>query len=252
MRVFDYMDCVPNVKYHLEHFKNEPISFELSQPFDNLITEASFLGFLLKLRADKTNLYRARIYPKNDMEIEFITNRLSHVFQGYDKERSGAPGQNFAKNNRASREGERCLYAALDLITAVQEVRPILDEYVSVAKLKLMESNMIIFDLTRKLSNHLLVSIINHDPINQAMKELGVAINNEFMQPYRGSDKDYGFTQWFSDKVKNHRYQGIAYSSALHKGGSNLAIFSPDLWEPINSRLVKVSDIKYMIKTVKI
>ncbi len=78
-------------------------------------------------------------------------------------------------------------------------------------------------------------------------------INDEMGRIMRRSDSslDYVPTQYIADFVKSishdgtAEYSGIEYKSVMHKDGYNLAIFDPDLFECIETKVYGIDLINY-------
>lgn len=78
-------------------------------------------------------------------------------------------------------------------------------------------------------------------------------INNEMGRIMRRSDSalDYIPTQYITDFVKSithnevAEYAGIEYKSVMHENGYNLAIFNPELFECIDTKIYKIDMIDY-------
>lgn len=78
-------------------------------------------------------------------------------------------------------------------------------------------------------------------------------INDEMGKIMRRSDSalDYVPTQYITDFVKSiihdgvAEYAGIEYESVMHSGGYNLALFDPDLFECVDTKVYGIDMIDY-------
>jgi hypothetical protein len=55
-------------------------------------------------------------------------------------------------------------------------------------------------------------------------------------------------TQFFAERVKEHHYDGIRYSSAMSEGGTNIVLFDSRVVQMTAVRLVRVDaiEVKYV------
>lgn len=75
----------------------------------------------------------------------------------------------------------------------------------------------------------------------------------DIARPLRKNDNtlEYLPTQYLSDFIKSRGYHGIEYTSTMHRGGTNLAIFDGSLLECVETSVVDINDIKYSYQHIK-
>ena len=162
-------------------------------------------------------------------------------FWGYATEGSDAPPKGSASSGRANSEGISVLYLADSPSTAVLEVRPLIGQDVSVAKVKILDE-LKLFDFTRK---------------DGFLSDFGNAlsymvISKAFSEPFSGKSLDYAPTQYLCEYIKRLGFDGIKYNSAMKNDAYNIAIFNID--DPKKYRIIKseVLTVKgYDISTVQ-
>lgn len=158
-------------------------------------------------------------------------------FWGYDQAKSGAPEKEEATAGRMNPSGIAYLYVANSPETALAEVRPMISDYVSIAKLK-TKRKLKIADLTR---------------LNAPLDNLDVffrRLSLKFSRPINRDEANYLPTQYLAEKIKNADYAGIKFASSLHKDGYNIVFFDPNICEVLSSEVYEVKEIAYSAKKV--
>jgi RES domain-containing protein len=186
--------------------------------------------------AATTVLYRARrgFHPGSYGErIPFRGNELA------------APPIKQAIAGRANPDGQRVLYCADQERTAIAEARPPLGYYVSVGTLSLTREARIL-DLTYdadEINPFVTESLKWHVEI----RSLLAAFAEEMSRPLeRDDDKThYVPCQRLAAFVRDARYDGIRYPSALNPDGTNVVLFDPEIASVTDSKLVRVTDLKF-------
>lgn len=210
----------------------------------------NFKNIELILKKD-TITYRARAYkdPKYSLYAKFMIHahpadendlvknpnlKLGELvgFCGYNKEDSFVnPNKHSIDDGRCNYKYSQCLYSADSERVAISEIKPLIREVVSVAKIKSKE-DLKLLDLRRNSKN----SVVN-------------AIADLFVQsPTLENPDAYIYSQVVSSYVRNHGYDGILYSSCQVVNGGNYAIFNFDKCEAISSELYDVDDIKIVAR----
>ena len=199
------------------------------------------------------SLFRARVInlednnPKDEKKNKI---NIEDNFFGYGKKDSFVRKISDVQANRANSIGIPCLYAAKEEITAVSEIRPFIGNEISVAVIKPIH-NLKIFDLYFHPQQ-------NYDDIIKPPRSifwLDVAIR--FSIPYEDSSRnEYLLTQCISEYIRISGFDGIQYSSSLHEGGKNIAIFNCkheddggkyEICEPVCSDTRFIKSVKYEI-----
>ena len=142
-------------------------------------------------------------------------------------------------DGRCNPYGIPYLYVSNSQQCCIHEVRPIVEEYVSVSEVEVFD-NLKILDLSTD-------AIYLMKPENEEkFSKLPTAVfcqylHKLFKRPYQ-QRCDYLVTQYVAEKIKNYGYDGISYTSSLYKGerNQNYVIFSYEKCKPINSKLVKI------------
>jgi hypothetical protein len=159
-----------------------------------------------------------------------------------------------AKEGRVNPKGVSYLYLATNMQTAIQEVRPWLGSYITIAQVQIAK-DMTLIDCSKnihKLDGTGLDSIypeINgrkNDELSNSEIEKCVwsEIDREFSMPVDPSDDtaDYVPTQILAELFKADGYDGIIYNS-LFAEGKNLALFNIDSAEMVDCKLYQVIDM---------
>lgn len=199
--------------------------------------------------------YRARIIDDNAIKEHMLGkcyapdrteeerkwyHRKANKFKGLSKEGSYVPDD--PKLIRDARSNPRfiCyLYVAESPTTAVYEVRPILYNAVNVAGIEVKEP--------LRIAN----IAVDIDPNPEKEKNvdewlLGF-VQSAFSSPTNNPD-DYIPSQIIAEFFRHLGYDGIRYSSSLHKGGYNLTIYNVLKCEPVFSTDMRFEDMKISLR----
>lgn len=173
-------------------------------------------------------------------ERAIFEKKKATSFWGYDKENSFVPIDHKVVNNgRANPLQIIYLYCADEPITAASEVRGIIEDYISIAQIELLEDLKIV-DLTYELINN----------VQEEDQFLAYLLLESFRKPNRGEEFQYIPTQYISEYIKSLGFDGIKYCSSLYPRGRNYAIFNYDKCVPINSSLYSVEDVCYNLSCI--
>ncbi len=102
---------------------------------------------------------------------------------------------------------------AEDEKTAIMEVRPLIGQDVSVAKIKI-DAEIKVFDLTKR----------DQDLINIENSLLYDVISRAFSEPYTGNSLDYLPTQCLCEYIRKLGFDGIKYYSAMNNSKYNVVL----------------------------
>lgn len=205
--------------------------------------------------------YRARVYSENIMEkimqitenahresdYESIKNaqdkskkvlekrkrQKDNGFLGYDEANSFVPPNwRSIQAGRCNHDYECCLYVAQDIETAISELKPLIGERISVAKVEVCQELRLI-DLS----------------INYKQKEEIKNIVGAFflISPTEYNKNAYIYTQVICSIVKKLGYDGVIYTSCQNREKKNYAIFNYNKCKVISSEVYSVTGIKYDI-----
>lgn len=209
----------------------------------------------IKMLEENTIIYRARLFKgdttflnyldKEDAKEEkdyfswwteaIIKSKNDSGFWGFDESNSFIPPDNsFIEDGRANPSFIKYLYAAEDPYTAMVEIRPYLESTVSIASIKVKEEIQVV-----DISFDAITDLINVEQI------LMYLIMVDFSKPSDSNKMDYLPTQYVAEFMKSLGFDGIRFTSSLHKKGRNITIFNYQKCQAVDSKLYKVNDICY-------
>ena len=174
--------------------------------------------------------------PKGEEIIDAYNKWQKKRFKGYNSSESGAPPADIASSGRLNPEKIRYLYLAEDPETAVYEVRPTIEQHVSVATFK-TEDDLKIYDLAGEINSQ------EEDNLDNDYLLFNV-IRQRFSTPNSGDAFKYLPTQYLGELIKQMGFDGIRFSSSLKKGGINVVLFDDKKCRAIRSDIIKVGDIE--------
>lgn len=122
---------------------------------------------------------------------------------------------------------------------AVAEVRPLIEEHISVAEVAMLEE--------------LRIADLSYDAIGRVDEELKLLtyiLIKEYSTPNNNNPFEYIITQFISEYIKYLKYDGFKFSSSLYSRGRNFVIFNPDKCRAISSKLYKLEDVCLDLKCV--
>ena len=222
--------------YEWKNFINNFNRFDVCHPLLKVLIENQDV-FSCNIKSG-ISFFRGRIFNLGDVasteeELDVFFESKESVFQGYDKDKSGAPPKEFAVEGRLNCKGISFLYTSNDAKTAIYELRPIKNEIVSIAEC-VTTRKLRFADLRKKRPKY-----YDNDDI---LYPLLTKIANEFSKPhYIGHN--YWFTQYLAGQFINMGFDGVIFKSSLHPEGHNLVFFYPNDCPAVNSRLHKIEKI---------
>lgn len=145
-------------------------------------------------------------------------------YWGYDAKGSDAPPKGKAGSGRANPPGISYLYVSDNIDAAIMEVRPRLEQDVSVATIRL-EKDMRIFDLCD----------INWALSNAELNKYLMLLSKTFSIPASGNEDDYYPMQYLCEYIKQMHFDGIRFSSSLMPAAKNLVLFNTNA-DPISGK----------------
>lgn len=183
----------------------------------------------------------AKCYGLNSSEADrkWYHNK-DNKFRGLSKEGSYVPPDpNQIKDARSNPKFIRYLYVAESPTTAVFEVRPILYNAVNVSGIQVKE---------RLVIANIAVDIDMNSEKEKSMEEwLLCFIQSAFSSPTNNPD-DYLSSQIIAEYFRYLGYDGIRYSSSLHRGGYNLTIYDVSKCEVVFSTDLRLENIKIYLR----
>ena len=233
------------VKYHHRYFPSHPV-------LDKLAVFAE----QCKLTVSAGRIYyRARIIDDNALSEHMIAkcyrqdcteeerkwyHNKNNKFKGLSKEGSYVPpNPDLIRDGRSNPKFIRYLYIAESPTTAVFEVRPLLHNAVNVAGIEVKEQ-LIIANIAVGID-------IDATKDNSVDEWLMYFIQTAFSSSTNNPD-DYIASQIIAEYIRHWGYDGIRYSSSLHRGGYNLTVFDVEKCEAVSSTDLRLDDIKMSLR----
>lgn len=180
---------------------------------------------------------------------KFFRARISDNSKGFPIKKMGNPPSELAKGGRANPNGISYLYLSDDITTTLYEVRASLFDYVTVASFRLQESINVInlsrftYDVFRLAELESLEEVMIHGSFIDKLEQ-------ELSKPRRRSDSelDYIPTQYISELIKSMGYDGIEFKSSLYENGVNIAIFNPEKFKCLDTKVYDITNIELKFK----
>ena len=236
-----YSIKVPSWKSFADHlvfhnrFTGSDIKENVCMFLDKIIKETQLTYHIPK----GTVLYRGRKIAEEEIV------KSDGVINGFDEKQSGIPPYRKSHNGRVNIAGIPVLYTAAEHYTACAELRPIKNDFLSIAEYELKE------DIT--VADFVLEHIANYEDTPEGMIFLKDMFRS-FSLPVTNELIDYIPSQFVSEYIRiNHPdISGIRYSSMRHIGGYNIAIFDKDKCHFVRSTVVRCSSVKYEFKDINV
>ena len=209
-------DIVPIVK---EKFPNE------SLPDDGTF-DMKKLSFLYNM-GENESIYEKIAKLKGGTE-----------FYGYNEDGSDAPKPS-GSSGRANAINISFLYASEEAETAMMEVSPKLRQEISLAEIELTR-DVTVFDFSR--------SPQTPTTEEQSMSIDLMALSDCFARPNYGDDFEYVPTQYVCEYIRELKFGGIRFQSAIKSDGTNIVLFDTEKntkpYVVKNSKVMRAKDIK--------
>lgn len=183
----------------------------------------------------------AKCYDPNatDEERKWYRNK-NNKFRGLSKEGCYVPPDpKLIRDARSNPKFIRYLYVAESPTTAVYEIRPILFSAINVAGIEVKEK--------LRIANIAVEIDPNIDRTKSVDEWLLFFIQSAFSSPTNNPD-DYIPSQIIAEYFRHLGYDGIRYSSSLHREGYNLTIYDIFKCEPVFSTDLRFENIKISLK----
>lgn len=176
-----------------------------------------------------TDVFRARIVDNNDLYSENGGIQFKNgCFNGYNWINSKEPAVGVSSDGRANAKYSSYFYCAEDGNTAASEIKPTINDYISLAKFRTTKT-LRLFELSE------IQSEINSKEIFYRNRLVQL-----FSRPVKDT-KEYKVTQFISDEIRKCGVDGIAYKSYFTQS-YNYVIFncSMSTLKFQNSRILKL------------
>ena len=235
-----------NIKYQQRYFISHPvldILKSVSKTSEMIIDPGKiyYRARIIDDNAAKKEHMVARCYGPDSTEADHKWYRnKTNKFRGLSKEGSYVPPDpNQIKDARSNPKFIRYLYIAESPTTAVFEVRPILHNAVNVSGIQVKK---------RLVIANIAVDIDMNPKKEKSMQEwLLCFIQSAFSSPTNNPD-DYLSSQIIAEYFRYLGYDGIRYSSSLHRGGYNLTIYDVSKCEAVFSTDLRLETIKIFLR----
>jgi len=193
---------------------------------------------------------REKTLPKGEIFLRAKIGQEGHLTEPlpYSKDHMVAPPPTEAAGGRANPKGISYLYLSNMATTAISEVRPFLQQHVTVATFKLERDIKVIDASNDSFDIGLYIKEGKGEASSMDIENIiWNRINVAFSSPVMLGDKsiDYIPTQYLAEFFKNNSYDGIIYASSLHKGGFNMVLFYPTSAIPIGAQVYFVRKVEY-------
>ncbi|TCL59712.1 RES domain-containing protein [Hydrogenispora ethanolica] len=174
----------------------------------------------------------------------FYRARICTDKTGFNTDEMGAPPSDKATAGRANSAGISCLYLADTAVTAINEIRAGIYDYVAVGKF-ILKQDIEVIDLTHV--DQISPFWGSDKKFHAVNKKHLQKISHDIAKPMRRHDSllDYLPTQYISDFIKSCGFAGIEYQSTMNKDGYNLAIFDETLYRCSTVNVYDIRRIKY-------
>ena len=235
-----------NVMYHQRNFISYPILDklkEIAKRCELTLSQGTvyYRARIIDDKAASNEHMIAKCYGGNSTEEtrKWYRNK-ANKFRGLSKEGSYVPpNPDVIRDGRSNPRFIRYLYMAESPTTAVFEVRPLLYNAVNVSGIEVKEQ--------LQISN--IAVDIDMNPENEKSLDEWILcfIQSAFSSPTNNPD-DYIPTQIIAEFFRHLGYDGIRYSSSLHKGGYNFTIFDTSKCEAIFSTDLRLENIKISLR----
>jgi hypothetical protein len=168
---------------------------------------------------------------KQSLEKIQITYQKNQAdgFRGYAREDSFV-NTNISqiRDGRCNHSREICLYAAGDVRTSIAELKPLIRECISVAKILVKEE----------------LRLIDLRFLRDGQSDLLELVSSLFIaSPTVENENAYIYSQVICDIIKKNGYDGVIYSSCQNLLGENYAIFNYGKCEAVSSERYRITQI---------
>ncbi len=162
-------------------------------------------------------------------------------FKGYSAKDSGAPPSSRATSGRINPDKISYLYLAEEPETSVYEVRPMIGQYVSVAKFKVMEP-IKVYDMCWEDNSY------QEDKNENWDIALCEVIQKHFSELNEGDPFKYLPTQYLGEMIKRMGFDGLRFKSSLKQDGINVVLFDDRKCKAVRSDIVQIGGINLEFK----
>lgn len=175
--------------------------------------------------------------------------RLLSDKESFSLDEMGAPPKHLAGHGRANPVGIPYLYLGSTETTAVSEVRPHTGEKACIATFRVGSIQAIDLRDPRKSVSPFILSDADEVMSLRSGLPLLERLGEELTKPVqpRSAAFEYIPSQYLCEFIKKQGYKGVIYRSSVSQG-VNLALFSPELASPVETKVVDVESVTVNIK----
>jgi len=220
-----------NLELHSEKYKckieQDEYKLEQWQDFrEELKHQNRYFPNLIPDQEHLKNLFELLTLPVEDVPGSLYRARINATNRSYTIEEMGMPPKDLVSNGRANPKGISYLYSASNIKTAISEVRPFIDDTVTVVEFEVMVP-LALVDL-RNPKQTISPFALSEDDLSVIYQDMPflVLLGDELAKPIvpRVADLEYLPSQYLCEFVKHIGFEGIVYRSSLAYG-DNFAIF---------------------------
>lgn len=238
----DYQRFVNSIRYENRFFVEE----KFKKIFDSIMEEC-------KYNISKGDiLYRARMHNNEEIVKKVLP------YKGKD---IGMPPRNVnSSNGRVNPKGISYFYLADDKDTAIAEIRPNVDSYITIGKF-ITDKKLKVIKINRKMPKCINdKEKIKKDEFSREFVMIFLSnLQIDFQNSILDSEKDIKYLpmQYFTEFCKNKGYDGIMFPSSVMeqyengRGYYNYIFFKDKDIRWIDSELIKIRQINYDVYPIK-
>lgn len=223
-----WYDFANHVAY-INRFGGSPTKDNVCSFIDEILKRKEMIYHISKGKP----IYRARKIPRNE-----IKKNETGKWKGFDKKHSGMPPYRETPNGRANIAGIPVFYTATEKETACAEIRPMKNDYISLAIYEIIE-DMDVANFTLEQVQNVEKQIQGQLFLKNMFESFSMPISNELI--------DYLPSEFISEyiRLKHTNLSGIRYSSLHNSGGYNIALFNDKKCEFKESVIIECSKVNY-------
>jgi hypothetical protein len=171
------------------------------------------------------------------------------VFPPFPPGELGAPPANLARAGRVNPLGIPFLYLANDVDTAIAEVRPWVNQEVSLALFETVRK-LVLIDLSNDVwdLNDVVKYFDDCNPPEDAIeRRTWGTMNSAFSFPVQAGDdqNDYAPTQYIAEVFRRAGFDGLIFKSSLTEVGRNVVLFDVTAAKVIAAKVVSLTKIEF-------
>lgn len=189
-----------------------------------------------------------------DSDSIFYRARLHELDQNekFSLDQMGAPPGNKTNQGRIQPKGQRVLYTATDVDTAIAELRPATGSLLTVGEFRLNKGDRLrIFNLTKHqpFAECFTASAIDQNLWEKICRSMRFSQREFSRQVHTDTTGRYLDTIYISQRIQKIGFDGVAYKSLLNEDGVNYAFFAHEKLSCTEASTYKVTSV--LVKSQK-